>query len=91
MPLSGELSTGFLPKTNTDTWKTGKQNLETTLKTGRCTYTCNVVHKGVQARAQRYAPLRACLNFVQAYFEDCFRGYFLVIMRSVAGYVTNKN
>ena len=36
--------------------------------------------------------LRACrLNFAQPYFEGCFRGYFPVVMRSVAGYVTNKN
>ena len=35
--------------------------------------------------------LRACLNFAQPHFEGCFRGYFSVVMRSVAGYVTNNN
>ena len=35
--------------------------------------------------------LRAYSNFTQAYFENCFREYFLVVMRSVAGYVTNKD
>ena len=41
---------------------------------------------------------RACLNFAQPHFEGCFRGYFSVVMRSVsvvmrsvAGYVTNNN
>ena len=31
------------------------------------------------------------LNFAQPYFEGCFRRYFSVVMRSVAGYVTNNN
>ena len=35
--------------------------------------------------------LRACLNFAQPHFEGCFRGYFSVVMRIVAGYVTNNN
>ncbi len=35
--------------------------------------------------------LRACLNFAQSYFEGCFRGYFSVVMRSIAGYVTRDN
>ena len=35
--------------------------------------------------------LRACLNFARHSFEICFRGYFSVFMRSIAGYVTNKN
>ena len=34
---------------------------------------------------------RSCLNFAQPHFEGCFRGYFSVVMRSVAGYVTNNN
>ena len=34
---------------------------------------------------------RACLNFAQAHFEDCFRGYFPFVMRGVAGYVMNGN
>ena len=34
---------------------------------------------------------RACLIFAQPYFENCFRGYFLVVVRSVAGYVTEHN
>ena len=35
---------------------------------------------------------RACrLNLIQPYFEGCFQGYFSVVMRSVAGYVTNNN
>ena len=38
----------------------------------------------------RYKSLRACLNFAQPHFEGCFRGYFSVVMRSVAGYVTNR-
>ena len=33
---------------------------------------------------------RACLNFAQPSFEDCFRGYFPVVVRSVAGYVTRR-
>ena len=35
--------------------------------------------------------LKACLNFAQFYFENCFRGYFSVAVRSVAGYVTRGN
>ena len=38
-----------------------------------------------------YDSLRACLNFAQPHFEGCFRGYFSVVMRSVAGYATNNN
>ena len=34
--------------------------------------------------------LGACLNFPQPYFENCFRGYFPVVVRSVAGYVTRR-
>ena len=34
--------------------------------------------------------LGACLNFAQPSFEDCFQGYFPVVVRSVAGYVTRR-
>lgn len=30
-------------------------------------------------------------DFAQPYFEDCSPGVFFVVMRSVAGYVTNGN
>ena len=35
-------------------------------------------------------PLRACLNFAQVYFENCFRGYFSDFIRRIAGYLTHK-
>ena len=34
--------------------------------------------------------LRACLNFAQVNFANCFRGCFSDFMRRIAGYLTNK-
>ena len=34
--------------------------------------------------------LRACLNFAQVYFEDCFRGCSSDFIRRIAGYLTHK-
>jgi len=34
--------------------------------------------------------LRACLNFAQVNFANCFRGCFSDLMRRIAGYLTNK-
>ena len=34
---------------------------------------------------------RTCLNFARHCFEICFRGYFSVFVRSITGYVTNRN
>ena len=45
----------------------------------------------VELRVRCDGTFRACrLNFAQLYFEDCFRGYFPVVVRSVAGYVTRR-
>ena len=35
--------------------------------------------------------VRVCLNFARLYFESCFGGYFSVVIRNVAGYVTKDN
>ena len=35
--------------------------------------------------------LRSCLEFIPAFYKECFRGFLFVLMRSIAGYVTNKN
>ena len=49
-------------------------------------------HSGCKKeRLKINSKIRACLNFAQPYFEGCFRGYFSVVVRSVAGYVTNNN
>ncbi len=34
--------------------------------------------------------MRACLNFAQVYFENCFRGCFSDFIRRIAGYLTHK-
>ena len=34
--------------------------------------------------------IRACLNFAQVNFANCFRGCFSDFMRRIAGYLTNK-
>ena len=34
---------------------------------------------------------RSCLEFIPAFYKECFRGFLFVLMRSIAGYVTNKN
>ena len=34
---------------------------------------------------------RACLNFIQHSFKSSFWGCFSVLMKSIAGYVTNRN
>ena len=39
----------------------------------------------------RIKPLRSCLEFIPAFYKECFRGFLFVLMRSIAGYVTNKN
>ena len=33
--------------------------------------------------------LRSCLEFIPAFYKECFRGFLFVLMRSIAGYVTN--
>ena len=35
--------------------------------------------------------LRVCTTLAQSAFEDCFRGYFPTVVRSVAGYATKDN
>ena len=35
--------------------------------------------------------LRSCLEFIPAFYKECFRGFLFVLMRSIASYVTNKN
>ena len=36
-------------------------------------------------------PIRSYLEFIPAFYKECFRGFLFVLMRSIAGYVTNKN
>ena len=50
-------------------------------KTSRCKYTGSAIG----------AFLRSCLEFIPAFYKECFRGFLFVLMRSIAGYVTNKN
>ena len=37
-----------------------------------------------------FQGFRACLNFAQVNFANCFRGCFSDFMRRIAGYLTNK-
>ena len=47
------------------------------------------VRKKVFPNWEIFLPqLEPVVNFAQPYFEDCFRGYFSAVVRSVAGYVT---
>ena len=39
---------------------------------------------------QSFDKIRACLNFAQVNFANCFRGCFSDFMRRIAGYLTNK-
>ena len=35
--------------------------------------------------------LRSCFEFIPDFSKECFQGFLFVLMRSIAGYVTNKN
>ena len=45
----------------------------------------------LQEYKEKTPNLRSCLEFIPAFYKECFRGFLFVLMRSIAGYVTNKN
>ena len=51
----------------------------------------NVKYSKIKKGGKTGMRIRACLNFAQVNFANCFRGCFSDFMRRIAGYLTNKN
>ena len=50
----------------------------------------NVKYSKSKKEGKTGMRIRACLNFAQVNFANCFRGCFSDFMRRIAGYLTNK-